>query len=287
MKKGWVVVTGANGGMGRAIALAVARAGMPVVMACRDTVKSLPVRDEIARVSGNRRVELLRLDLASFASIQAFAGEMARKNIAVLVNNAGVMPGEFSLTEDGLESAVGVNYVGTWLLTNSLLPFMGYDTESRIINTTSITTFMGHVGTHFLVPDPERFHRFRVYPDSKLAVLMFTTELARRLHGRTITVNAVDPGVVNTGMLTMGRWFDPLTDLLFRPFVKSPARGASSAIMLATTDRYAHVTGGLFRRGHPVKLPAETRDVAACRALWEETLHFVQEKLCRPWGETD
>ena len=162
---------------------------------------------------------------------------------------------------------------------------MGHGIESRVINTTSITTCMGHVGERFLVPDPERFRRFRAYPDSKLAVLMFTAELARRLRGRTITANAVDPGVVDTGMITMGRWYDPLTDLLFRPFIKSPARGASSAIMLATTDRYAHVTGSLFRGGHPVKLPAEARDLPACRALWEETLHFVQGKLRRPWDE--
>lgn len=84
---------------------------------------------------------------------------------------------------------------------------------------------MGEVGDHFFETDSEHYRRFKAYPDSKLAVLMFTTELARRVHGRSIVVNAVDPGVVNTGMITMHRWYDPLADIFFRPFIKSPERG--------------------------------------------------------------
>lgn len=271
-----VIVTGANGGMGRAIAMAVARAGCPVVMACRDMVKGAAARADVIRDSGNQRVDVLPLDLASFASIHAFADAIAGRSVRVLVNNAGVMCRDFSLTAEGLEMTVGVNYVGTWLLTNLLLPFMGQEVESRIINTTSLTSRWGHVGEDFFTPDAETYRRFRAYPDSKLAVLMFTAELARRLKKRPITVNAVDPGVVNTGMITMGQWFDPLTDILFRPFIKSPERGAVAAITLATTERYSGVTGILFRGRRPVTIPPVASDAAACRALWERTAELVR-----------
>ena len=149
--------------------------------------------------------------------------------------------------------------------------------KSRIINTSSVTCKMGKVGDHFFALDPEHYRRFKAYPDSKLAILMFTTELARRLQGRAITVNAVDPGVVNTGMITMHRWYDPLADIFFRPFIKSPERGAMTAIFLATSDRYANVSGGFFKNKRQVGLPQTALDVEACRKLWLQTEQFVAE----------
>ncbi|WP_228423347.1 SDR family oxidoreductase [Butyricimonas faecalis] len=277
MDKGLFIITGANGGMGKAITRAIAGTGVPVIMACRNVERAAEVRDEIVRETGNGRVELHRLDLASVASIRSFVDGLNGREVRVLVNNAGIMCRDFSTTEDGVETTVGVNYMGTWLLTNWLLPNMGRSGRSRIINTSSVTCKMGKVGDHFFALDPEHYRRFKAYPDSKLAILMFTTELARRLQGRAITVNAVDPGVVNTGMITMHRWYDPLADIFFRPFIKSPERGAMTAILLATSDRYANVSGGFFKSKRQVGLPQSALDVEACRKLWSQTEQFVAE----------
>ncbi len=275
MDKGLFIITGANGGMGKAITRAIAGNGVPVVMACRNVERAADIRDEIVRETGNGRVELHRLDLASVASIRAFVDGLNGREVSVLINNAGIMCKDFTVTEDGLETTVGVNYVGTWLLTNWLIPNMGRTGKARIINTSSITCKMGEVGDRFFEPDSEHYRRFKAYPDSKLAVLMFTTELARRVHGRSIVVNAVDPGVVNTGMITMHRWYDPLADIFFRPFIKSPERGAMTAIFLATSDQYMNVSGGFFRNKRQVKLPKAALDVDACRNLWSQTEQLV------------
>lgn len=213
MNKGLFIITGANGGMGKAITRAMAGMGVPVIMACRNVERAAGVRDEIVRETGNGRVELHQLDLASVASIRSFVDGLNGREVSVLVNNAGIMCRDFTTTEDGLEMTVGVNYVGTWLLTNWLLPNMGKTGKTRIINTSSVTCKMGEVGDHFFKLDPEHYRRFKAYPNSKLAILMFTAELARRVQGRAITVNAVDPGVVNTGMITMHKWYDPLADV--------------------------------------------------------------------------
>lgn len=275
MDKGLFIITGANGGMGKAITKAIAGTGVPVIMACRNVERAAEVRDQIVRETGNGRVELHQLDLASVASICSFVDGLNGREVSVLVNNAGIMCRDFSVTEDGMETTVGVNYVGTWLLTNWLLPNMGRTGKARIINTSSVTCKMGEVGDHFFKLDPEHYRRFKAYPDSKLAILMFTTELARRLQGRAITVNAVDPGVVNTGMITMHKWYDPLADVFFRPFIKSPERGAMTAILLATSDRYVNVSGGFFKNKRQVRLPKAALDVEACRKLWLQTEQLV------------
>ena len=275
MNKGLFIITGANGGMGKAITKAIAGTGVPVIMACRTVERAAGVRDEIVRETGNGRVELHQLDLASVASIRSFVDGLNGREVSVLVNNAGIMCRDFTTTEDGLEMTVGVNYVGTWLLTNWLLPNMGRTGKARIINTSSVTCKMGEVGDHFFELDPEHYRRFKAYPNSKLAILMFTMELARRVQGHAITVNAVDPGVVNTGMITMHKWYDPLADIFFRPFIKSPERGAMTAILLATSDQYVNISGGFFRNKHQVGLPEAALDVEACQNLWLQTEQFV------------
>ena len=115
MNKGLFIITGANGGMGKAITRAVAGTGVPVVMACRNVERAAGVRDEIVRETGNGRVELHQLDLASVASIRSFVDGLNGREVSVLVNNAGIMCRDFTTTGDGLEMTVGVNYVGTWL----------------------------------------------------------------------------------------------------------------------------------------------------------------------------
>ena len=184
------------------------------------------------------------------------------------------MSARFGLTADGIEQCMGVNYVGPYALTRLLLPMIA--DGGRIVNTLSVTYRIGRIGPRLFEPEPQRYERFRSYGSSKLALLLFTLELARRTAGR-IGVYAADPGVVNTGMITMHRWFDPLTDLLFRPLIKSPEQGARTALALATGDlpdeRQALYWVGMKpkRVAHPVTCHPGRQ------ALWEQTERLVEK----------
>jgi len=276
--KDWVIVTGANGGMGRAIAKALARTGRPVVMACRDVERARPVWKTVVQESGNPRIELLSLDLASFRSIQTFVRELGNRPIGCLINNAGVMRKDFSLTRDGLETTIGVNYVGTWMLTRLLLPALMRNRGGRVINTVSCTYRLGCVDESFFTSQATMYRRFKTYAASKLALLLFTLELADRLQGLPIGVNAVDPGVVNTGMITMNQWFDPLADLFFRPFIQSPEQGAATAIWLATASEIATCSGKLFRACKEKNIPPRFTFPEKQHWLWEQTASLLAEQ---------
>ena len=276
--KGLYIVTGATGGIGRALTEGLCRKGLRVVMACRNMEKAEAVRQGIMRSgrAGNGEITVRTLDMASLGSIGRFAEELRSEGaeIAALVNNAGVMSARFGLTADGIEQCMGVNYVGPYALTRLLLPMLA--DGGRIVNTLSVTYRIGRIGPRLFEPEPQRYERFRSYGSSKLALLLFTLELARRTAGR-IGVYAADPGVVNTGMITMHRWFDPLTDLLFRPLIKSPEQGARTALALATGDlpdeRQALYWVGMKpkRVAHPVTCHPGRQ------ALWEQTERLVEK----------
>ncbi len=233
------IVTGASGGMGQVLTTELLRRGYRTVMACRDLKKSEPIRQRILQRCSATELELLPLDLASLDSIRQFSELLKQRDetISVLINNAGSMNDSFRLSQDGFEMTTAVNYIGTAALTLSLLPLM--HSGSRIINTLSCTHRIGQVGPGWTKVDREHFARFKCYGNSKLALLLFSLELERTLRNRGIEVFAADPGVVDTGMITMHRWFDPITDLLFRPLIKSPEKGAATALKLATDETIA------------------------------------------------
>ena len=146
-----------------------------------------------------------------------------------MVNNAGVISRGFSTTADGFETTVGVNYIGTYLLTRLMMPILKRSEGlSRIMNTVSVMAKLGRVEKDFFTPKEEGFRRLRTYACSKLALMMFTQSLAERLKGSdSVVVNAYDPGVVNTDMITMGKWFDPLANIFLRPLLKNAEKAAS------------------------------------------------------------
>ena len=274
----WIIVTGANGGMGRAITESLARAGHPVVMACRNTERSMEVRNRIVNETGNRKVELLRLDLSSFESITRFVEQLDEREIGGLINNAGIMCKNFSTTTDGLETTVGVNYVGPWLLTRLLLPYMGTRKVSRIINVSSCTFRMGKVDERFFEPIERGYRRFKAYSSSKLALLLYTSELAERLKDKSVMVNAVDPGVVDTGMITMHQWFDPLANWFFRPFIQSAEKGVDTTVWLSTSEAGENCTGCLFKKRKEQPLPVEITDTVKREQLWRATEQLLEER---------
>jgi retinol dehydrogenase-12 len=265
-----VLVTGANRGLGLETARALARKGATVIMACRDLAQAVPVGEALRRETGNPRVDVLPLDLASLASIRVFAARAARQldRLDVLVNNAGVFCWDREETEDGFERTMGTNYFGPFLLTNLLLPLLHRAPEGRIVNVSSRAAFFGRIDLDDLNLT-RRYHGFRAYAASKLAVILFTRELAARLEGSAVTVNALHPGHVATGMWPTDRWFLALVTGILRPVLIPVERGARTSVTLASSDEVRCVTGGYFQKERPRNPPRVSGDRALRQQLWQ------------------
>lgn len=278
----WAIITGADGGMGTEITRAVAKAGYRVIMACYNHWKAETVRQRLIEETGNPNLEVIAVDLSSMKSVVSFAGQILERNLPVslLMNNAGTMETGFSITSDGFERTVSVNYVAPYLLTRKLIPAMVRG--ARIVNMVSCTYAIGRLDfPDFLHRGKQgQFWRIPVYSNTKLALLLFTFALAEQLRGKGITVNAADPGIVSTDIITMHKWFDPLTDIFFRPFIRKPAKGASTAIGLLLDEKEAGVTGQLYVNNHRKILSDKYINHVQREQLWE-----ITERSLAQWFE--
>ena len=267
------IVTGAGGSIGSSITRALAAQGKWVIMACRNVGKDTPLRDALnAECPG--RVSIMQLDLASLDSVAAFVRRIKEDGIVVdaLINNAGIMCKHFGTTQDGYETTIGVNFVGTYLLTRLLLPYI--KDGGNIVFTTSVTRYIGTVDKNFYNLTSENYGRFKSYSRSKLATTLLTAYLADSLSSRGICVNAADPGVVDSGMIHMDAWFDPLADRFFRPVISTPDEGAQGALAAAETQE----TGAIFQKKKCHPIPARLRQHRYASWLFEET-----ERRLSPW----
>ena len=195
------LVTGASNGLGEATALALAALGARVILICRDAARGARALEDVKRRTGNGGVELVLADLGSLASIERAAHLVAARHrrLDVLVNNAGLVTLRRTLTADGFEATFGVNHLGSFALTNRLLPLLRAGAPSRVVNVSSDA----HRGVVLDFDDlqGERHYSFwTAYRRSKLANILFTAELARRLSGSGVTANALHPGAVRTGL---------------------------------------------------------------------------------------
>lgn len=217
-----VVVTGANGSMGAVACEAMAAAGWHVVMACRNLHKGRSVLDKIrSRVPGGS-LELRELNLESLESVRSFASGLSAHTVDALFNNAGIINREYELTADGYERTFQVNFLGPALL--SLL-LCDSNPGIHIVSMVSLTCSLVRIPIRR--DTKASFSQLGTYARSKLALLLFTLELERQ--GKA-SVEVSDPGIVDSNMISMGRWFDPLSDRLFRPLCSSPEKGARPAI---------------------------------------------------------
>lgn len=275
------VVTGADGGMGTEITRALAFAGYRVVMACCCVQKAEEVRRSLLRERSGLQIEIRKIDLASFASVAAFADGMLAegKRVSLLMNNAGTMETARRITEDGLERTVSVNYAGHYLLTRKLLPLMGEG--SRIVNMVSCTYAVGRLDfpDFFTQGKKGSFWRIPIYSNTKLALTLFTIYLAARVRERGIAVNAADPGIVSTDIITMHAWFDPLTDIFFRPFIRTPLQGADTAIHLLLDKEAGQRTGTLNANRRPKPLSEKYVQHPQMEELWQRTEDIVKRWL--------
>lgn len=280
-EKKLAVITGADGGMGKEITRAVAMAGYRVIMACCRLKKAVEVRRELLSEHEGLDIEIREIDLASLRSVVIFANTLLAegKPVSLLMNNAGTMETGLHITEDGLERTVSVNYVGHYLLTRKLLPLMGEG--SRIVSMVSCTYAIGHLDfpDFFTRGRKGGFWRIPVYSNTKLALTLFTIDLAARLRGRGIVVNAADPGIVSTDIITMHAWFDPLTDVLFRPFIRTPLQGAATAIHLLLDEEAGKRTGTLNVSCHAKPLSEKYTRHLQMDELWNRTEQMVKKWL--------
>ena len=261
------LVTGANSGIGKATALGLARLGGIVVMACRSATRGEAARQDIVRDSGNSRVYLEIVDLASEESTRSFAEEFKKKypRLDVLINNAGVYTPRREVTPDGLERTFEVNYLSGFLLTHLLLDLLIKSTPSRIVNVSSSAHSGGTI--HFDdLQGEQRYGGFGAYGQSKLAQVLFTRELAQRLEGTGVTVNACHPGVIRTNL---GMGGTSAVVRFVRMFFKTPEKGAETPIYLAVSPEVERVTGQYFANKHVREPSREAQDPNVARRLFD------------------
>jgi len=261
------LVTGANSGIGKATALGLARLGGTVVMACRSATRGEAARQDVVRDSGNSKVYLEIVDLASEDSTRSFAEEFKKKypRLDVLINNAGVYTPRREVTPDGLEMTFEVNYLSGFLLTHLLLDLLIKSAPSRIINVSSSAHSGGTI--HFDdLQGEQRYGGFGAYGQSKLAQVLFTRELAQRLEGTGVTVNACHPGVIRTNL---GMGGTSAVVRFVRMFFKTPEKGAETPIYLAVSPEVERVTGQYFANKHVREPSRAAQDPNVARRLFD------------------
>ena len=276
-----ILITGANSGIGKETAVALARAGATVVFTSRDPQKGEQAAADIRQRSG-ADVALMPLDLASFPSIRALADGFLQRyeQLHVLINNAGLILTERTETEQGFETTFGVNHLGHFLLTQLLLDRIKASAPARIINVASNAHRFARGGLDFDdLHLTKSYGGMQAYGRSKLANIYFTRELARRLEGSGVTVNAVHPGGVATGFARDGdvkppfSWFWTIAS----PFLRSPEKGAQTSIFLASSPELDGVTGKYFANSKETQPTSIAQDDEAVRRLWTASEELIAQ----------
>src|SRR6266851_1850701 len=270
MKDKVVLVTGANSGIGRAASLALAKMGATVVMVARNKERGETARSEIVKESQNDSVDLLFADLSSLESVRQLATDFQKKysKLQILINNAGLFNQRRHVTTDGYENTFATNYLAPFLLTNLQLDLLKSSAPSRIINVSSVGHYNGHINFDDLNLKKE-YGGWKAYGQSKLALVLFTHELAKKLQGTGVTVNAVHPGTVATNIWT--RPLGPAGFIMALPklFMTSPERGAETIVYLASSPEASVLNGEYLEKLKVKKSSDESYDEQIAQRLWD------------------
>lgn len=279
MKGRVCLVTGATSGIGLHTAAALAERGACVLMAGIDAGECERALAHVRTEVPGADLHALPADLSRISEVRRLAAEVRELHpqLHVLVNNAGVYASRHSLTEDGIERMLAVNYVAPFVLTTSLLPSLLASGGARVVNVSSVAHAQGR-----LAFEPEWFgrrprHPFFGYARSKLAVLLFTKALARRHGAHALTSNAVHPGVVGTALV--GSAGLPGRLLGWAKFLlRTPARGARTSIHLAASPEVEGITGEYFVDARPARVSSRAADPELAERLWAETVALVDAR---------
>jgi len=271
------LITGATDGVGKATAQALAHKGFHLVLVARNPAKAARVRDEIQSTSA-APVEVIVGDLSRLADVARIAETFtaAHPRLDVLINNAGVMLGQRQITDDGLEATWQINYLSAFLLTQLLLGRLNESGNGRIINLSSSVYSIGKLGPDG-PPSQSRYSAIGSYAASKLAILLFTVELAAHLQGTSVTANAVHPGVVRTQMLENAEGLFKLIALFASPFAITPEKGAAASVYLASSPD-VQASGRYFAGGKAVDIKSRFNSPPIRGRLWDASVGALQHR---------
>jgi NAD(P)-dependent dehydrogenase (short-subunit alcohol dehydrogenase family) len=273
----WVVITGASGGIGKATAAGLAAMGADVAIVGRDRARTEVAAREIGGAGGGR-AEAFAADLSSRSEVRRLADEILRRlpRLDVLVHNVGGYWDTRHVTPDGLERTFAVNHLAAFLLTELLRERLLRSAPARVVTVASNAQALGRIDFEDLQGE-RSYSGARAYNQSKLAGVMFTYELARRLEGSRVTANALHPGVVNTSLGAEDpRRIQRLLVPILRPFMRTPAQGAATSIHLASAPELEGVTGGFFADREPTRSSRRSYDVSVAARLWRVSADLVQ-----------
>ena len=271
------LVTGANSGIGKVTAKVLAAGGATVIMVCRNRDKGEAARHEIVGKTRNENVEPMIADLSDPRQIRRLAAEVKAKysRLHTLVNNAGAYNGKRMITADGYEMTFAVNHLGYFLLTVELLDLLKSSAPARIVNVASEAHRNSHINFDDLNLE-NGYSGWKAYAQSKLANVLFTRELARRLEGTGVTANCMHPGFVGTNIFSNVRGVGGMIMRLITPFMRTPEKGADTVIWLASSPEVEGITGRYFIDRKDRQSNQESYNVAIASRLWE-----VSEQMIR------
>jgi retinol dehydrogenase-14 len=265
-----VLVTGATGGIGQATALGLAAMGAHVAITGRDRRRTEDAAGAV-RAAGGGTVDVFVADLSVQAEVRRLAAEVLERlgRIHVLVNNVGGFWNTRHVTAEGLERTFALNHLAPFLLTDLLLDRLMQSAPARVVTVASRAHTMGRIDFDDLHGE-RSYSAARAYNQSKLANILFTYELARRLPGTSVTANALHPGVVRTSLGAQ----DPariqrLVVPFMRPFMKSHAHGAVTSVHVASSPELEHTTGRYFANSRPTRSSERSYDEAVAARLWQ------------------
>ena len=265
------LITGANSGIGKATALGLAQMGATVVLVSRDHARGEEAQNEMKAKSGNDAIDLLLADLSSQQSIRQLVEDFKQRytQLHVLINNAGLFALTRHETVDGLEMTFAVNVLAPFLLTNLLLDVLKGSAPARIVNVSSDTQAANYLKLGDLQLK-KRYRPMRAYSQSKLAMVLFTYQLAQRLEGTGVTANCLHPGFVATNIAQRDMALPArlATKLIFR-FGIRPEEGAKTSLYLATSSDIEGVTGKYFAKSVPTRSAPLSYDVSLQQQLWK------------------
>ncbi len=270
------LVTGATSGVGMVTAKTLAQLGATTIIIARNPERGTAMVNRIRQETGNPQVEMILADLSAQGDVRRLAREVQSRypRLDVLVNNAGALFSRREVSLDGIEMTWALNHLAYFLLTNLLLETLSASAPARIVNVSS------EAHRHASMPFEDlqgqrRYRGWRAYAQSKLANILFTYELARRLNGTHVTANAVHPGFVATNF---GRHNRSLAGLMFRALqvaAISPEQGAETMLYLATSPEVEDVTGKYFVKRRAVRSSNASYDVHAAQRLWQASVELV------------
>ena len=271
------MVTGATAGIGYYTALEIARMGGSIVIIGRDPMKCTSSVETIIESTGNQSVEYLLADLSSQAQIRAASKSFYERHdhLDVLVNNAGAFFLRRKFSVDGIEMTWAVNHLAYFLLTNLLFDALKASQGARVVNVSSGSHYNEHLDFSDL--ELRKFYNpMQAYGRSKLANILFTYELARRMAGTGISSNALTPGRVATDIWKkVNRWLTPLINPVMQRIAQTPLEGAQTSIYLATSPEVEGISGKYYADKSPVRSSSVSYDVEAAQRLWEISLQMV------------